>query len=93
MIIYNKLGEYLKTQNMKWIDLQNGIGVSPTVMAKFQKNRSITMETLDKVCEFLQVQPNEIMEWIPNAEYEKQNSEKLALEKQIAELQAKLKTL
>lgn len=93
MIIYNKLGNYLKAQNMKWIDLQNGIGISPSVMAKFQKNRPINTETLDKVCEFLKVQPSEIMEWIPNSEYEKQNAEKLALEKQIAELQEKLKSI
>lgn len=48
-------------------------------------------EVIDKVCEFLQVQPSEIMEWIPNDEYEKrqsekQNAEKLSIEKQIAEL-------
>lgn len=93
MIIYNKLANYLKANNMKWIDLQNGLGLSPSVMAKLQKNRNVNTETLDKVCEFLKIQPSEIMEWIPNAEYEKQNAEKLAIEKQIAELQAKLKNM
>ena len=38
LIIFNKLGDYLKNKNMKWIDLQNGNGISPSVMAKFQKN-------------------------------------------------------
>ena len=33
------------------------------------------------------------MEWIPDEEYEKANAEKLAIEKQIAELQAKLKNM
>ena len=50
-------------------------------------------DTLNKVCEYLQVQPGEIMEWIPDAEYEKANEEKQAIEAQIAELQAKLKTM
>ena len=93
MIVYNKLGDYLKSQNMKYIDLQNALGLSPSMTAKFTKNRTISTDTLNKVCEYLHVQPSEIMEWIPDAEYEKQNAEKQAIEQQIAELQAKLKTM
>ena len=93
MIVYNKLGDYLKSQNMKYIDLQNALGLSPSMTAKFTKNRIISTDTLNKVCEYLQVQPSEIMEWIPDSEYEKQNAEKQAIEAQIAELQAKLKTM
>ena len=93
MIVYDKLGDYLKSQNMKYIDLQNALGISPSMTAKFTKNRTISTDTLNRICEYLQVQPSEIMEWIPDAEYEKQNAEKRAIEKQIAELQAKLKTM
>lgn len=93
MIIYNKLGDYLKSQNKKWIDLQNALSLSPSMTAKFTKNRTISTDTLNKVCEYLQVQPSEIMEWIPDAEYNKANEEKQAIEAQIAELQAKLKQM
>ena len=93
MIVYNKLGDYLKSQNMKYIDLQNALGLSPSMTAKFTKNRIISTDTLNKVCEYLHVQPSEIMEWIPDADYEAQNAEKQAIEAQIAELQAKLKTM
>lgn len=93
MIIYSKLGNYLKSKNMKYIDLQRELGLSPSMTAKFTKNRTISTDTLNKVCEYLQVQPGEIMEWIPDEEYDKQNSEKQAIEAQIAELQAKLKKL
>lgn len=93
MIVYDKLGDYLKSKNMKYIDLQNALGLSPSMTAKFTKNRIISTDTLNKVCEYLHVQPSEIMEWIPDADYEKQNAEKQALEAQIAELQAKLKTM
>ena len=46
----------------------------------------------------MQVQPSEIMEWIPNEEYEKQrqnaqNAEIASIEQQIAELEAKKKQL
>ena len=93
MIVYDKLGDYLKSQNMKYIDLQNALGLSPSMTAKFTKNRIISTDTLNRICEYLHVQPSEIMEWIPDSEYEKQNAEKQAIEAQIAELQAKVKTM
>ena len=93
MIVYDKLGDYLKSQNMKYIDLQNALGISPSMTAKFTKNRIISTDTLNRICEYLHVQPSEIMEWIPDSEYEKANAEKQAIEAQIAELQAKLKKM
>ena len=93
MIVYDKLGDYLKSQNMKYIDLQNALGLSPSMTAKFTKNRIISTDTLNRICEYLHVQPSEIMEWIPDTEYEKANAEKQAIEAQIAELQAKLKKM
>ena len=93
MIIYNKLGDYLKSQNMRYIDLQRELSLSPSMTVKFTKNRIISTDTLNKVCEYLHVQPGEIMEWIPDEEYNKANAEKAKIEAQIAELQAKLKNL
>ena len=93
MIIYNKLGDYLKSKNMKYIDLQRELGLSPSMTAKFTKNRTVSTDTINKVCEYLKVQPSEIMEWIPDAEYNAQNEEKAKIEAQILELQAKLKTM
>lgn len=93
MIVYNKLSDYLKAKNMKYIDLQRELELSPSVIARFQKDRSVTTDTLNRICEYLHVQPSEIMEWIPDSEYEKANAEKQAIEAQIAELQAKLKSM
>ena len=93
MIVYNKLGDCLKSKNMKYIDLQRELALSPSMTVKFTKNRIISTDTLNKVCEYLCVQPSEIMEWIPDEEYNKANAEKLAIKAQIAELQAKLKQM
>jgi putative transcriptional regulator len=93
VIVYSKLDDYLVAKGMKYIDLQRALNLSPSMTAKFTKNRTMSTDTLNKVCEYLQVQPSEIMEWIPDAEYEKTNAEKLAIEAQIAELQAKLKQM
>lgn len=89
MIIYNKLGDYLKAKNMKWIDLQNALGISPSVMAKFQKNRNVTTDTIDKICTFLHIQPSDMMEWVENEDTLKEREIQAqidALQKQLADL-------
>ena len=93
MIVYNKLGDYLKSKDMKYIDLQRELNLSPSMTAKFTKNRTLSTETINKICEYLKVQPSEIMEWIPDAEYEKTNAELASIDAQIAELMAKKKEL
>ena len=93
VIIYNKLGDYLKSKDMKYIDMQRELQLSPSMTAKFTKNRTMSTDTINKVCEYLKVQPSEIMEWIPDAEYEKANAELTAIDAQIAELMAKKKEL
>lgn len=92
MIVYDKLANLLKERNMQWKDLCNA-GISVNMPARFSKNKSVTIEIINKVCEYLCVQPSEIMEWIPDAEYESANAEKLAIEAKIAELQAQLKNM
>lgn len=96
MIVYKKLEKLLQNRNMQWKDLC-GAGISVNMPAKFSKNKPMNTEIINKVCEYLHVQPGDIMEWMPDEEYErKQNektAEKQAIEAQIAELQAKLKKI
>lgn len=92
MIVYTKLATLLKEKKMAWKDLCNS-GIAANTPQKFSQNRPISTESLNKVCEYLKVQPSEIMEWIPDAEYENQTAEKAKIEAQIAELQEKLKRM
>ena len=92
MIVYKKLEKLLQDRNMQWKSLCDA-GISVNMPAKFSKNKPMNTDIINKVCEYLHVQPSEIMEWIPDADYEAQNAEKQAIEAQIAELQAKLKTM
>lgn len=92
MIVYKKLEKILQDRNMQWKSLCDA-GISVNMPAKFSKNKPMNTDIINKVCEYLQVQPSEIMEWIPDAEYNKANEEKQAIEAQIQELQAKLKTM
>ena len=92
MIIYKKLEGILKEKNMQWKDLCNA-GISVNMPAKFSKNKPMNTDIINKVCEYLQVQPSEIMEWIPDAEYEKAYEQIASIDAQIAELMAKKKEL
>lgn len=92
MIVYKKLEKMLQEKNMTWKSLCNA-DISVNMPAKFSKNKPMNTDIINKVCEYFQVQPGDIMEWIPDAEYNKANEEKIAIEQQIAELQAKLKTM
>lgn len=92
MIVYTKLGKILKEKNMQWKSLCDA-GISMNMPAKFSKNRPMNTETINQVCEYLRLQPGDIMEWIPDEEYNKANEERQAIEAKIAELQAKLKNM
>lgn len=92
MIVYKKLEKMLQDKNMNWKSLCKA-GISINMPAKFSKNKPMNTDIINKVCEYLKVQPSEIMEWIPDEEYNKANAEKLAIEAQIAELQEKLKQM
>lgn len=93
MIVYYKLDTLLSKRKITKTQLCKDTGISTNVVSKISKNEVFKTDTLNRICEYLHVQPGEIMEWIPDAEYNKANAEKQAIEAQIAELQAKLKTL
>ena len=93
MIVYNKLMNILSERKMNKRQFSEAIGIKANTMSALSKNRNVNMETINRICEYLHVQPSEIMEWIPDVDYEKQNFEKQAIEQQIAELQAKLKNV
>lgn len=93
MIVYYKLDALLKGRKITKTQLYKDTGISTNIVSKISKNEVFKTDTLNRICEYLKVQPSEIMEWIPDEEYNKANAEKLAIEAQIAELQAKLKKM
>lgn len=93
MIVYYKLDTLLDERKITKTQLCKDTRISTNVVSKISKNEVFKTDTLNRICEYLKVQPSEIMEWIPDEEYNKANAEKLAIEAQIAELQAKLKQM
>lgn len=64
MIKYDKLNEILKERSIKWIDIRYELGFSSKTVAKINKNEIVSLEVIDKLCDYLDVQPGEILEFI-----------------------------
>ena len=92
MIIYKKLEGILKEKNMQWKDLCNA-DISVNMPTKFSKNKPMNTDIINKVCEYLKVQPSEIMEWIPDAEYAKQSEKEAEILAQMDALKKQLKEI
>lgn len=63
MIAYYKLFDLLNRKNMKKTDLIPTIS-GPT-LAKLGNNYSVGIEVINRLCEFLNCQPGDIMEFVP----------------------------
>lgn len=93
MIVYYKLNTLLSKRKITKTQLCKDTGISTNVVSKISKNEVFKTDTLNRICEYLCVQPSEIMEWIPDAEYNKANEQIASIDAQIAELMAKKKEL
>ncbi len=62
MLNYTKLWMLLESKGMKKTDLKKVI--SSVTLAKLGKNETISSDTIEKLCGFLNCQPGDIMEYI-----------------------------
>lgn len=93
MIVYRKLDELLKEREISKNKLGKETGISTNIISKISKNEGFKTETINRICEYLKVQPGDIMEWIPDSDYENKQKAKAEVQAQIAELQQQLKSL
>lgn len=63
MIAYYKLFDYLNRHGIKRSRLRDII--SPATLSKLVKNETVRTDVIDKVCKYLDCQPGNIMEYIP----------------------------
>lgn len=93
MIVYRKLDELLKEREISKNKLGKETGISTNIISKISKNEGFKTETINRICEYLKVQPGDIMEWIPDSDYENKQKAREEVQAQIAELQQQLKSL
>lgn len=66
MISYKPLQKLLIDRDIKKTDLQKIINISSATMAKLNTNKYVSLEVIDKLCCILNVQINELIEYIPD---------------------------
>lgn len=64
-IRFFKLFDMLARMGYKKTDLKTEIGLSSTTIAKLSKGESVTTDTILRICERFDVQPGDIMEYVP----------------------------
>ena len=92
-ISYNKLFEKIKSKQLTQKVFRENANISGATMQKLLHGQSVTTEIICRICDYFNCMPDEIMEWIPDEDYNKANAEKAEIEAQIASLQAKLKNM
>ena len=68
-ISYRKLFTLMEQKGIKKFDLRK-MGLSPTIVDRFVKNGDVNTSTIMRLCEILDCQPGDIMEYEPDTKEE-----------------------
>ena len=63
-VSYAKLFERMTQKGIKKIDLRNTYKINPKTVDSLVNNRSVTVDTIIQLCEILDCQPGDIMEYV-----------------------------
>lgn len=67
-IRYNKLWKKLIDENMMKVDLRDQARITTNALAKLGKNEHVSTQVLEKVCNVLHCEIQDIMEFVPDDE-------------------------
>ena len=67
-IRYNKLWKKLIDENMMKVNLRDQAGITTNALAKLGKNEHVSTQVLEKVCNVLHCEIQDIMEFVPDEE-------------------------
>lgn len=62
MIVYYRLFDVLKRRKITVEQLRVAIGASSATMSKLRQNKQVSMDIVQRICDFLDCQPSDIME-------------------------------
>ena len=65
-VSYAKLFALMAQKDIKKIDLRTTYKLNPKTVDSLRKNKSVTVDTIMTLCEILQCQPGDIMEYVPD---------------------------
>ena len=65
-VSYDRLWKLLIDKRMKKVELREAADISRQALADMGKDKPVSMAVLMKICQVLNAQPSDIMEFIPN---------------------------
>ena len=66
LISYNKLWKLLVDKKMSKADLRKAAGIAPNTMTRLRRDEEVTLTVLRKICQTLEVNIGDIMEFLPD---------------------------
>ena len=67
-VSYNRLWKLLVDKKMSKADLRKAARLAPNTMTKLRRDEPVAMTVLDKICETLNTDFGDIMQYTPNDE-------------------------
>ena len=67
-ISYNKLWKILIDKRMTTADLRKQADIAPNTLTRMKKDQEVTMQVLERICEVLDTDFGEIVQFYPNNE-------------------------
>lgn len=64
-ISYQKLRDLMNEKNVKKRELREKYNISPTIINRLNKDSNVSVDTIMYLCEILDCQPSDILEYIP----------------------------
>lgn len=64
-ISYNRLRKLLVDRKMSKADLRKIAGIAPNTMTKLRRDQEVTLTVLGRICDVLNVNIGDIMEFLP----------------------------
>ena len=63
-VSYRKLFNLMQDKGIKKIDLRTKYKINPKTVDSLVNNRSVTVDTIIQLCEILDCQPGDLMEYV-----------------------------
>ncbi len=67
---YNKLWKLLIDHGMTKTQLRQAIKIGTATLAKLSANENVSMDVIERICQFFGCQPGDILEYIPTEDTE-----------------------
>ena len=65
---YNKLWKLLIDKDINKVTLRDGAGFTPSTLSKLSNNKPVSMNILAKICEYLECNVSDIVDYVPMKE-------------------------